>query len=305
MLRGSRFIGANAALAEDHIVVAAGQDVFARQQQFLNGAGDAALEEHRLAGLAKLAQQIEILHVTGANLEAIDERQHRLDLRNLHHFADHKQSVRIRRFAHELQSRNAHALEGVWRTAGLEGSSAQKAAAGSFDALGGFENLGAVLDGTRPGHDDHLLAAQLDAVPKLHHGAFRAKTTASQLIGRADAMDIKHACEQFKLPQIQAGGGPNPGQNALGCPCGSMNVDSCFHHGIDHCVDLLFGGILLHRYDHCAFPVSGVFAPVPWPDESPPRPEPVAGDPDVIAWAFLSDANSLLCRARITSMMRS
>jgi hypothetical protein len=38
---------------------------------------------------------------------------------------------------------------------------------------------------------------------------------------------------------------------------GSVYVDPGFHHGVDDGIDLLFGGFLLHCYDHCLFPVSG------------------------------------------------
>ena len=88
VLRVDGFVGADAALAQDHVVVAAGQDVLARQQQLLDGGRDAALEQHRLAHLAQLAQQVEVLHVARAHLEAVDVGQHGLDLRDLHDLAD-------------------------------------------------------------------------------------------------------------------------------------------------------------------------------------------------------------------------
>ena len=46
---GVGFERADAALAQDHVVVAAGQDVLGRKQQFFDGGGDAALQQHRLA----------------------------------------------------------------------------------------------------------------------------------------------------------------------------------------------------------------------------------------------------------------
>ena len=61
----------DAALAEDHVVVAAGQDVLRRQQPLFDRGGDAALEEHRLAHVAELAEQREVLHVPRADLEDV------------------------------------------------------------------------------------------------------------------------------------------------------------------------------------------------------------------------------------------
>ena len=258
-------IGADAALAEDHVVVAAGHDVLAGEQQFLDGGGDAALEQHRLAYLAQFAQQIEVLHIARPHLEAIRVRQHRLNLRNLHHLADREQTIFLGRFVHQLQTWNAEALEGVRRAARLEGASAQKARARGFHAGGNGEDLRAVFNGARAGDDRDLVAANFGAVGKLHHSAFRAKCAAGEFVGRGDAMNIEHAREQFKLPQFHVGGGSHASQNGLCRARGAMNIDSNLHHGVDDCIDLLFGGPFLHGYNHCLFPVSGVSAPVPWP----------------------------------------
>src|SRR5579859_3929911 len=44
--------GADAALAEDYVVVAAGEDVFGAEEEFFHGGGHAALEENRFADFA-------------------------------------------------------------------------------------------------------------------------------------------------------------------------------------------------------------------------------------------------------------
>ena len=44
-----------------------------------------------LRAYAEFAKQVEVLHVARAHLEAIDIGQHRLDLRDLHDFADDQQ----------------------------------------------------------------------------------------------------------------------------------------------------------------------------------------------------------------------
>ena len=66
--------GSNAALAQDHVVVSAGHNVFRRQQHLLQRCGDPTLQQHRLAYLAQFAQQIEILHVARAHLQNIHVR---------------------------------------------------------------------------------------------------------------------------------------------------------------------------------------------------------------------------------------
>ena len=216
----------------------------------------------------------------------------------------------LRRFVHQLKAGNAQPLKCIGRRARLVSAAAQKARARGLHAFGNGKNLLAVLNRAGACHHSDVLSADLHAIGKLHHRSLRAKGAAGQLVGRRDAMHIEHARKQFKLRQVDAGGGANAGQNGLRRARGAVHIHSGFHHGVDDGIDLLFSGSLLHGYNHCLFPISGasdlVSAPVPWPGAaSPPRPRPVVGDPDVSAWAFLCDANSSRCKARITSMMRS
>ena len=289
-------IGADAALAEDHLVVAAGEDVLARKEQLLDGGGDAALEQDGLADLAEFAEQVEVLHVARAHLETIHKRQHGLDLGDFHDLADGGQAVGAGGFAHELEAGNAEALKGVRRAARLECASAQKAAAGGFDRGGDSENLVAVFDGAGTGDESYLPVADDGAIGKLDFRALRAKGAAGQLVWGADAMHLEHARQNFKLAEVEAGGGSDRGQNGLHCAGGTVHVHTGFFHHFDDAVDLIFGSAFLHGDNHCLFPVSGVSAPAAWPGRRPS---------DWAAWAFLSLANSFLCRDRITSMMRS
>src|SRR5271156_4656458 len=97
-IAGIGFKGADAALAQNEFVVAAGKQVFSGAEQFFKRSGNAAFEQHRLADLAQYAQQIEVLHVARAHLQDVDVGQHRLDLGNLHDFADHQEFETIARF---------------------------------------------------------------------------------------------------------------------------------------------------------------------------------------------------------------
>ncbi len=97
----------------------------------------------------------------------------------------------------------------------------------------------------------------LDAVGELDDGAFGAPAAARELVGRADAVNVHHSGEQFELAQVECGGGTHTGENGLAFAGGAMHFDPGFRHGVDDRVDLVFGGLLLHGYDHCFFPVSG------------------------------------------------
>src|SRR5208337_3645967 len=54
------FERANAALAQNDFVVASGQQVFGRAQEFLDRSRDPALEQHRLANLARFRRRLKI-----------------------------------------------------------------------------------------------------------------------------------------------------------------------------------------------------------------------------------------------------
>src|SRR6202008_3038108 len=62
---------ANAALAEDHVVIAFGHDVFSGHQKFVEGRGHAALQEHGLTRAASNFEKRKILHVAGADLNYV------------------------------------------------------------------------------------------------------------------------------------------------------------------------------------------------------------------------------------------
>ncbi len=211
----------------------------------------------------------------------------------------------LRRLMQQLKAGNAQPLKGIGRAARFEGAPAQKASADGLDACRDGENLLAGFNGAWAGDDRNLVTPDGRAVGKLDDSAFGAKCAAGELIRRADAVDPEYAGQHFKLAQVQAGCGAYSGKNRLGRAGGSMDVDPCFLHHVDDGIYLFFGGLLLHGYDHCFVPVSGASAPVPWPDGSLPRLVSDAGDADEAARAFLSDANSFLCKARITSIMRS
>src|SRR5688572_148574 len=104
---------ADAALAEDDVVVAAGQDVFRRQQPLLDRRRDTALEQHRLALVTQFPQQGEVLHVAGADLEDVTVVGDQLDLAAVHHLRDQLQVVGVGRAPQHLQSRLAQPLEAV------------------------------------------------------------------------------------------------------------------------------------------------------------------------------------------------
>src|SRR5690606_16759495 len=66
-----RLEGADAALAEDDLPVAGGEDVLGGHEPLLDGGGEAALEHDGLADGAELLEEGEVLHVARAYLQNV------------------------------------------------------------------------------------------------------------------------------------------------------------------------------------------------------------------------------------------
>src|SRR6202012_5270222 len=101
------------------------------------------------------------------------------------------------------------------RAAGFEGAAAEEFRARVFDDLRGGENLLAAFDRAGTGHDDHLLAADADAVREADDGACGPKTASGQLVGRADADDFRHAGENLEFLMVESAGSADAGEDGL------------------------------------------------------------------------------------------
>ena len=78
----------HAALAEDHVVVAAGHDVLGGHQPLFERRAHAALQQHRLAALAHPLEQREVLHVPRADLDDVGRLLHGRGVFGVHQFGD-------------------------------------------------------------------------------------------------------------------------------------------------------------------------------------------------------------------------
>src|SRR5262249_13137489 len=96
------FKGADAALAENHVVVAAGKDVFGAEQELFHRRRHTAFEKNGFADFAECAQQVIVLHVARADLVNVHVLAHHFDLRRVHDFADGEQAELVGGLAHDL-----------------------------------------------------------------------------------------------------------------------------------------------------------------------------------------------------------
>ena len=89
---GVLFKGADAALAENDVFVAACHNVFGAHDPLLDGVGKAALQQHGLFHFAHRFQQPEVLHVARADLHKVHILLELVDFVLAHQLADNGQA---------------------------------------------------------------------------------------------------------------------------------------------------------------------------------------------------------------------
>src|SRR5216683_99189 len=250
---GVGFERANAALAENDVVVAAGEDVFGAHEKFFHGGGHAALEKNGLADFAQRAKEVVVLHVARADLEDVDVTHHHLNLRRVHHFADGKEAEFVGGLAHKLEARFTHALEGVGRSARLEGAGAQDFCASFCDAFSDGVDLLAGFHRAGTSGNDDLRAADFDAAAEIDDGAFGLELAAGEFERLGNAHDFAHAVEQFEVAMIEVAVNADGAEDGVRLAGGAVNVEAAANEPVDDMLDLGVGGPFLHHDDHESF----------------------------------------------------
>ena len=108
-----RIEAADAALAEDDLPVAFGQDVLRREQQLLDRGGEAALEQDRLAAAAGVLEERVVLHVAGADLDDVGHLDDLIQPLGVHRLGDDEQAGLLARPGQQLEPGPSEALKGV------------------------------------------------------------------------------------------------------------------------------------------------------------------------------------------------
>ncbi len=113
------------AFAEHEIGIVVGQDVFARQQPFLDSHGQAALEQDGLAGFGGGDEELEILGIARADLDDVGVFGHQFGVAFGKQFGDDGQPGFAAGFGQQFQPLFAQALEFIGGGAGFESAAAQ------------------------------------------------------------------------------------------------------------------------------------------------------------------------------------
>ena len=97
------------------------------------------------------------------------------------------------------------------------------------------------------GHGDHMRAADLD-FPDLHDGALRAEMAAGQFVGRDDAMALFHAFQDFEIDRVHVFDGTHSAEHRVHDAGGAVHGEAEADQAVDHGLDLLIAGTLLHHH---------------------------------------------------------
>ena len=140
-------------------LVALLEDVVGGHEQLVERRGQAALEQHRLAELARDLEQRVVLHVARADLHDVGVLGDGVGVLAVEQLGDDRQPGRLARLGEDLERLGAQALERERRRARLERAAAQHRRAAVLDRLRDVERLLARLDRARPGDEAERLAA--------------------------------------------------------------------------------------------------------------------------------------------------
>ena len=155
--------GADAALAQDDVLVTLGHNVLGAHHELFQRVGKAALEQHRLFLASNGFEQLKVLHIAGTHLDQVHVFKQGQVL-GVHDLGHNGRTGGAARQLEQVQTLAAHTLKRVGGGAGLEGTAAQQGSACRLYPLGAVGDLLLALNAARPGDDRKVAAADLDTL---------------------------------------------------------------------------------------------------------------------------------------------
>ena len=233
---GSGLKGADAALAQDNLFVAAGHDVFCAHQQLFDGVGKSALEQDGLVYFAQLLEQLKVLHIACADLNDVHLFKQR-QMVDAHDFGDNGQTGCFFGFQQVIQPFLAQSLEGVWGGARLECAATQQSCAGSLDRIGYRNHLLTTFHRAGTGDDLKMSAADFSAAD-IDDGVVRVEFAVGIFIGLLDSFDFGNGVHRFDVIGVQTGGITNQSEDGFVYAANLLHLKIHLLEVTDHFIDL-------------------------------------------------------------------
>ena len=194
----------DAALAQNHVLVSFGENVFGAQEKVVDRRRHSALEQDRLLHPADRLEQGIVLHVARADLDAGGDFRNQLGAFGVHCLGHDWKAGFLSRARQKLKPLLAHALKRIRRAARLERAAAERRPSRRLDDARGGENLLFRFDGARSADHDDGIAAHRDAGRDLDDRILGAPFARDLLVRLADVNDLRHAGKGFEPRRIDA-----------------------------------------------------------------------------------------------------
>ena len=241
---------ADAALAENDIVVAAGHDIFRAHQQLLERVGKPALEQNRFLDRAHLFQKIVILHVARADLNDINILKQRQML-NIHKFCHDRQARFLLGNLKQADALAVQPLEVIRRRARLERAAAQQLRARSLDGLCNVYDLLLRFDRARPCDHRKMPAAEF-CIPDRNHSIIWVELTVAAFERVGNALDGIDDIQTFQKGHINPACIANQPQNGLILAERGVHIDLLVPQPGNELIPLFVRDVVL-QYDNHGF----------------------------------------------------
>ena len=187
--------------------------------------------------MAHRLEQIEVLHVSGADLNDV----HILEqgqLGDVHQLGDNGQAGFRPGGLEILQAGFPQALEGVRGGTGLEGASPEHGGAAGLHRPGDGHHLFLALHRAGAGHDGQAPAAD-PGVPHRNHRILGVELPVGVLIRLLDPLHILHDVQSGDQVDVQLGGVAHQAQDGVGLANAGVDGDPLLLEPVDQTLQLL------------------------------------------------------------------
>ena len=159
------------------------------------------LEQHRLANLAHPLEELEVLHVAGADLEYVHAVFQQRQVFGRHHLGHDRQPVAVAGLPEQFDAGLPQALKRVGGSARLEGAAAQPYGTRLPEQRRHLEDLLARLHRAGAGDYRQPGAAHLDRADG-YLGFVALELARGELVGLAERDHLRHPGQQLHLAAI-------------------------------------------------------------------------------------------------------
>ncbi len=205
--------GTDAPLTQNDVWIALAHNILRAHEPLLNGGGQPPFQEDGLFGSAHLFQQVEVLHVTGADLDDVHRLLEHGKLVGTHQLSDDGHAGGVLGVQQQTNALHSFALKRVGRGAGLVGAPPHGAGSGGLYRLGHPHHLALAL--YRAGTGDHyqFVSADGHAAAHIDYRVVRVVFAVGLFVGFGHTHNPVHPVQLGQVLLIQPAGVPFGAEN--------------------------------------------------------------------------------------------